>query len=141
MEVIDKFNAIKSRDLAFSFEILVKNRLKFNNHPMFYRFLLLLSGDLELNPGPGEINVSDQIWNPFKKRGLHFLHLNVNSLLPKIDELRYIVKKSNAAIIGITESKLDDSIMDCEIEISRYDLLRYDRNRNGGGVRVPCYID
>ena len=138
MEVIDKFNAINSRDLAFSFEILVKNGLKFNNHPMFYRFLLLLSGDLELNPGPGEINVSDQIWNPFKKRGLHFLHLNVNSLLPKIDELRYIVKKSNAAIIGITESKLDDSIMDCEIGISGYDLLRCDKNRNGGGV--ACYI-
>ena len=43
----------------------------------------------------------------FNSRGLHFIHLNINSLLPKIDELRNIAKLSNAAVIGIGESKLD----------------------------------
>ena len=66
------------------------------------------------------------------------LHLNVNSLLSKIDEMRYIAKCSNAAIIGITESKLDNSILNSEIDIPGYDVLRSDRNRNGGGV--VCYI-
>ena len=43
-------------------------------------------------------------------KGLHLLHLNINSLQLKIDELRYIAKVSNAAVIGITESKLDTKI-------------------------------
>ena len=47
-------------------------------------------------------------WNIFKSRGLYFIHLNINSLLPKIEELRIIVKSTNAAIIGISESKLDN---------------------------------
>ncbi len=38
-------------------------------------------------------------------------------MLPKIDEIRSIALKSNAAIIGITESKLDDSVSNTEIHI------------------------
>ena len=38
----------------------------------------------------------------------HFIHINVNSLLPKIDKLINITKLSNAAFIGISESKLVD---------------------------------
>ena len=62
-------------------------------------------------------------------KGLHLLHLNVNSLLPKIDELSYIAKLSNAAVIGITESKLDNCILDSEIEIDNYQILHCNRNR------------
>ena len=41
-------------------------------------------------------------------------------------------------MIGVTESKLDSSILDTEIDIEGYDLLRNVRNRHGGGV--ACYI-
>ena len=103
---------------------------------LFRSYLILLSADVQLHPGPNQVDTS--IWHPFKKRGLHFLHLNVNSLLPKIYEIRYIATLSNAAIIGISESKLDDSVLDCEVNICGYDLLRCDRNKNGGSV--ACYI-
>ena len=76
--------------------------------------------------------------NFFKLRGLYLIHLNINSLLPKIDELRYIANSSNAAVIGISESKVDESVLQSEIQINNYDLLLPDRNRNGGGV--ACYI-
>ena len=56
----------------------------------------------------------------FEKRGLHFIHLNINSILPKIDELRLIAFKSHAAVIGITESKIDDTVLDGEIMIDGY---------------------
>ena len=69
----------------------------------------------------------------FNSRGLHFIHLNVNSLLPKIDELRNIAKLSNAAVTGISESKLDDSVLSSEIRIDDYDTLRCDQNRHGEG--------
>ena len=77
-------------------------------------------------------------WKVFNKRGLHLIHLNINSILSKIDELRVIAKKSRASVIRITESKLDKTILDEEINIDSYELVRSDRNRHGGGV--VCYI-
>ena len=74
----------------------------------------------------------------FLKKGLHILHLNINSLLPKIDEIRFIAKQSNHYIIGISESKLDLSILNSELDIDEYDLIRLDHSRKGGGV--ACYI-
>ena len=64
--------------------------------------------------------------------------LNINSVLSKIDELRIIANKSKASVIGITESKLDKTVLDGEINIDGYELVRSDRNRHGGGV--ACYI-
>ena len=45
------------------------------------------------------------------------MHLNVNSLLPKLDELRYISRLSNAAVIGISVKKLGKSITNSEVLI------------------------
>ena len=74
------------------------------------KLILLLSSDISLNPGPNRTNhqLTEDL-KVFKNRGLHFIHLNINSLLSKIDELREIVKASNVTVLGITESKLDDS--------------------------------
>ena len=77
-------------------------------------------------------------WEIFNERGLHFIHLNINSILSKIDELRLIAKNSKATIIGISESKIDETVLDGEICIEGYKLERSDRNRQGGGV--VCYI-
>ena len=93
---------------------------------------MLFSRDLSLNPGPVQISpaVITNIWQRFHKKILH--------LLPKIDELKCIANKTTAIIIGITESKLDHTVPDLEVNIPGYDILRCDRNRNGGGV--ACYI-
>ena len=53
---------------------------------------------------------------------MHFIHININSLLPKIDEVCYIVDITNASII----------------EVNGYDLVRFDWSRRVGGV--ACYI-
>ena len=49
-----------------------------------------------------------------------------------------LLKLSEAAVIGISESKLDDSVLSSEIQIENYDLICSDRNRHGGGV--ACFI-
>ena len=77
-------------------------------------------------------------WKIFLKEGLHILHLNINSLLPKISEIHFIAKRSNASITGISESKLDSSILNSELDIDGYDLIRFDCSRKGG--RFACYI-
>ena len=66
------------------------------------------------------------------------MRLNINSLLNKIDELRYIARSSNAAVIGITETKLDNTVYDSEVTVNGYNIFRNDRNRNG--ETVACYI-
>ena len=67
-----------------------------------------------------------------------FLHLNASSLLVKIDKLMHIAKVTNASVIGISESKLDYSVLTSEIEIDEYELLCYDRKSYGR--EVTCYI-
>ena len=41
-------------------------------------------------------------------------------------------------MIGISESKLDSTVLDPEIYIENYETLHFDRNRHGQGV--ACYI-
>ena len=66
------------------------------------------------------------------------MHININSVLSKIDELRILAQRSKAAVIGVTESKLDETVSNGEININGYNAVRSDRNRHGGGVL--CYI-
>ena len=98
------------------------SKLQYRNSNSYFNLLLLLSGDISLNPGPLHNNQLQPQgeWSAFNSRGLHFIHLSVNSFLPKIDELRNIAKLSNAAVIGISESKLDDSVLSSEIHIDDY---------------------
>ena len=49
-------------------------------------------------------------WPAFSNRGLHLIHLNINILLSKIEKLRYITKRTKAAVIGILEPKLDNTM-------------------------------
>ena len=69
-----------------------------------------------------------------KHKGLKFIHLNVRSLLPKIDEIRFLVHSADLDVVCINESWLDDSVNNNEIAIVGYNVIRNDRNRHGGGV-------
>lgn len=48
-------------------------------------------------------------------RGLHLLHLNIRSLLPKITEIRLLSNSNKVGLFCFTETWLDDSIKDAEI--------------------------
>ena len=69
---------------------------------------------------------------------MHFIHININSLLPKIDKMCCIANITNVTIIRISETKLDETIFSSELEVDGYDLVRLDRPRTGGGI--ACYI-
>ena len=70
----------------------------------------------------------------FNRKGLHFIHINARSLLPKLSELKIIADSSKAAVISITETWIDDTISNAELKIDGYNILRQDRSRSGGGV-------
>ena len=139
-DFIDTCEDIQSLITQLTIDHYSISKLKYQKLNSFSHLLLLLSGDISLNPGPvhqDKLPCSNE-WNVFKKRGLHFIHLNINSLLSKIEELRYIAKSTDAAVIGICKSKFDASVLDPEISIDNYNILRCDRNRQGG--RVVCYV-
>ena len=127
--------------LNYLFKICTISIFKRLNSKSFYRILLILSGYISLNPAPKTYlqPLDSNEWNVFKSKGLYLIHLNINSLLPKIDELPYKANSSSAAG-GISESKFDESVLQSEIQINNYDLIRRDRNRNGGEVEVLLAI-
>ena len=125
LETITSCHYIQHITLHKDVVCLAITNLKYKDYNNFYQFLLLLLGDVSLSPGPVQIfpAVNVDIWEPLNKKGLHFLHININSLLPKIDELKCMVNKTKAAIIEIRESKLDHTVPDLEINLPGYDIL------------------
>ena len=116
-----------------------KLRYKPKQFLKFYQISILLSGDISLNLGPCQIQfIDDKTWKPLKTGGLHICNLNVNILLSKTDELRDITNYIKPAILSITESKLDSSVTNAEVNINDHSIIRNDINRNRGGV--ACYI-
>ena len=65
-------------------------------------------------------------------------NLNITSLPKHIDELRVFISTSKIHILSINETRLDSTISDNEVYLPGCELIRLDRNRNGGGV--CCYV-
>ena len=99
--------------------------------------LLLISGDIHSNPGPQTIIIS---------------HANVRSLVPtdrssRIDEIETtLCLNKQCDIVCISETWIDESISDDDVNIDNYQLFRKDRTKRGarreaGGVAIYCKDD
>ena len=69
-------------------------------------------------------------------RGFNIFSLNICSLTCHHDELCVFMEDKTIDILGLNETKLDKTIPDSQVDIEGYDILRRDRNRNGGGVAL-----
>ena len=81
-------------------------------------------------------NVNNETKKNELKRGFKIAHLNVRSLVKNIDQLRIYLQDQQFDVISINETMLDNTVADHEISIRGYDIIRKDRNRNGGGVAI-----
>ena len=70
----------------------------------------------------------------FNQKGMHFIHINARSILPKMSELRVLACHTTAAVISVSETGLDATITDAEVSIDGYSVIRKDRKRSGGGA-------
>lgn len=48
-------------------------------------------------------------------RGIYFIYLNVNSLLPKKEEMQHVVELTHASIVGISGTKFDGPVLKSEL--------------------------
>ena len=127
MNICDDFQFLVTQINSTFYSV---SKLEYRNLNSFFHLLILLSRDISLKPGPNHQHKLQCLneWNIFKSRILHCIHLNINSLLTKIEELRTIAKSTNAAIIGIGETKLDESVLETQIQIDDHKNIRCGRN-------------
>ena len=78
----------------------------------------------------------DDLCNQFLKNGIVIAHLNVQSLLPKIEEIHNHVSNSAIKILSVNETFLNSDIHNSEIEIPGFTIFRNDFSRKGGGVAL-----
>ena len=62
--------------------------------------------------------------------------LKIGRSLTHIDELRIFASEDKSHIIGTNQTKLDHTVIDGEVEIDEYQIIRNDRNSFGGGVAL-----
>ena len=63
-------------------------------------------------------------------------HININSIQNKLEELENIIKKINAHITFVRETKIDKSDPDRQFSIPGFRMCRNDGKKGGGGVMV-----
>ena len=95
----------------------------------FVLLSLFLCGDLELNPGPLSIdttlssndsisNESDSIFTKQFKSCLSLIHLNIQSICPKLDIINGNLRDFD--ILCFTESWLDPNVNDSELILDNF---------------------
>ena len=115
----------------------VNNKIPLKTLPFYYNFCEpTMPSECEFSDYSKEHDGSN--FNILRKKGLQILHLNIISLPLKIAEIRFIAKQSNVLIIRISESKLDLSILNCEIDVVGYVVIRTDHSRRSD--KVACYV-
>ena len=105
------------------------------------RQLLLLSGDMETNPGwQGVIDRDGDYLQDFARTSnqgsnLSVAHINIRSLRNKVEEVKVLLHVCRFDILAITETHLDRKISNSQLEIDNYKIIRRDRDANtiGGG--------
>ncbi len=65
-------------------------------------------------------------------KGITIAGQNICSLTHKFDDIEILLKASNLDIFPLSETFLNNSISDAEIQIDGYKLYRYDRNLSSG---------
>ena len=71
-----------------------------------------------------------------KLKGFSIAHINIRSLVKNLDQLSMYLKPCQFDVLTTNETRLDSSIKDYEVGIVGYEIVRKDRNRNGGGVTI-----
>ena len=74
---------------------------------------------------------------PTKKRGLHFAHLNVQSIRNKFDLLKIYVTKLNFDVLALSETWLTEYMDNTLLEVPGYNFVRCDLSWSSNGHNNP----
>ena len=92
---------------------------------------LILSADNSFPTNSAQCD--NAIW--LREKGLHIVHLNINHLYSKLDELKlHISNNNNIDCVCICGTFLNNTYSDSELHIREYVTFRKDRYSHGGGL-------
>ena len=85
---------------------------------------------------PREFETTSKAEKPFRisQKNLTIYSLNIHHMMKHFEELKLLLENDNPDIIGINETKLDETIHDSDIKISNYNIICKDQDKFGGGV-------
>ena len=120
------------KNFYYSSSLATKRKCDFSNFS--FGILMMLAGDIELNPGP---SIHHDINEHCSTKGLKMFHLNIRSIYGKFDEIRDILLSCNKIdIFGLTETILADNDT-ANYEVPGFTLIKRNRKSGpGGGVCV-----
>ena len=77
----------------------------------------------------------NQILIKTNKRSDHIVikHINAQSLIPKLDEIKLLIENEDLDILCISETRLQPNILDDLISIKNYNVFRNDNPLNSRG--------
>ncbi|CAB3994226.1 Hypothetical predicted protein [Paramuricea clavata] len=110
------------------------------------RLLLLLAGDIAMNPGPYKhTNRENQFvkclaLNARSLMSLHKTNIGNNLTDTNIERFQNLVSSEDPDIFCVNETWLNEDIKNSEILHSGYDIFRNDRGSRGGGVLLAIKI-
>ena len=135
--------------LLFAFKVILHSKCSWSSgrasyyaNSMATRRILLLSGDVELNPGWQGISTQGEDYllnfaSEINRGSNNFsvAQLNVKGLRNKMDEIKLLLRVCRFDILAITETFLDESISNEQLHVDNYKIVRRDRNtgQDGGG--------
>ena len=100
-------------------------------------FLISLANDVATSSGPAMNNLGDVLANFPRCPGWKIAHLNIRSILGKMDDLKLLLKDKPFDVFTISETWLHTNITDSESQIPGYSFVRQDRiNKAGGGSMI-----
>ena len=74
------------------------------------------------------------------QKGLKIVHLNIQSMINKIDHIELLLHDNQIHILCLTETWLDDNIDNSDISINGYNVCRLDRNNGESHGGIVCYV-
>ena len=81
-------------------------------------------------------NTKTEIYNRKQNKGVKIGHLNIRSLLKKIDEIKILIHQNSFHILDISETWLSDKIPNELVNIPGFNVYRKDRPSHGWGVLI-----
>ena len=91
--------------------------------------------DQNITPNSNQQNHHMNAW--FPEKGLHFTHLNIHYLYPKLDQIKLLLhNQDNIDILCLCETFLNKEFSDNELHIDGYQMTRKDRQTHGGGLII-----
>ena len=77
-------------------------------------------------------NTKTEIYNRKQNKRVKIGHLNIRSLLKKIDEIKILIHENSFDILAISETWLSDKIPNELVNIPGFNVYRKDRPSHGG---------